>query len=215
VIGRPLWITLKYLLRGIRRRPATVLYPLEKVRLPYQSRGLHKLDDEKCTGCGACSRACPNVCIDMVQVAEKKKRPGIDIGRCLFCGYCVDVCPFGAMHMTGNYELAVFSRKELLMTPEMLMKVEDTREGTLDEELWKRVYGKDEIPAWPPLPEKPGKGKKDTAKKEDVKAALPDAGTKTEPKKPGDGGSVQDDDAKKTEEKPMKKGNEGTAEGAK
>jgi len=170
VILRPLWICLKYLLRGIRRRPATVLYPFEKVRMPYQTRGLHKLDDEKCTGCGACSRACPNICIEMVQLAEKKKRPGIDIGRCLFCGYCVDVCPFGAMQMTGIYELAVFSREELVLSPEKLISVEDVREGTLDEELWKRAYGDEEIPAWPPLPEKPVKGKKDAGKKEDEKA---------------------------------------------
>jgi formate hydrogenlyase subunit 6/NADH:ubiquinone oxidoreductase subunit I len=171
MIGGPLWVCLKYLMRGIRRRPSTVLYPFEKIRLPDQWRGLHKLDDGRCTGCGACSRACPNICIDMVQVAEKKKRPSIDIGRCLFCGYCVDACPFSALRMTGNYELAVFSREELLFTPEMLVKVEDFTEGTLDEELWVRAYGDEEIPAWPPIPEKPGKGKKEEQKKDEpVKA---------------------------------------------
>ncbi|MEM4728745.1 MAG: NADH-quinone oxidoreductase subunit I [Thermoplasmata archaeon] len=164
VIGRPLLICLKYLLRGIRRRPATVLYPFEKIRLPYQWRGLHRLDDGKCTGCGSCSRACPNLCIEIVQVAPRKKRPKIDIGRCLFCGYCVDVCPFGAMHMTGNYELAVFSREELIYTPDRLAAVQDVREGTLDEELWRRVYRGEEIPPWPPLPEKPAKGKKEGGK---------------------------------------------------
>ena len=169
MIGRPLWITLKYLLRGIRRRPATVLYPFEKIRLPYQWRGLHRLDDGRCTGCGACSRSCPNICIEMVQVAEKKKRPSIDIGRCLFCGYCVDACPFSALHMTGQYELAVFSREELRLSPEALMKVEDVREGTIDEELWVRAYGGEEIPAWPPVPEKPGRGKKDEGKKDEGK----------------------------------------------
>jgi formate hydrogenlyase subunit 6/NADH:ubiquinone oxidoreductase subunit I len=174
LIGRPLWVTLKYLLRGIRRRPATVLYPFEKVRLPYQWRGLHKLDDAKCTGCGACSRACPNICIDIIQVAEKKKRPSIDIGRCLFCGYCVDACPFDALEMTGIYEMAVFSREELRFSPEMLSKVEDVREGDIDEELWKRVYGDEPIPPWPPLPEKETKPKKEPAKeagKEPPKAA--------------------------------------------
>jgi len=167
LITRPLWVTLKYLVRGLRRRPATVLYPFEKVRLPCQWRGLHRLDDEKCTGCGSCSRACPNMCIDMVQLAPKKKRPSIDIGRCLFCGYCVDACPFDALEMTGNYELAVFSREELIMSPEALTKVQDVREGTVDEELWKRVYGDEPVPDYPPLPPKPQKGKKDAAKKEE------------------------------------------------
>jgi len=197
VISRPLWITLKYLLRGLRRRPATVLYPFEKIRLPYQWRGLHRLDDQKCTGCGACSRSCPNICIDIIQVAEKKKRPAIDIGRCLFCGYCVDACPFDALHMTGNYELAVFSRKEMMLTPEQLSKVEDAREGTIDEELWKRVYGDEEIPAWPPLPEKPSKGKKEPAKeaakepaKEPAKEAAkePAKAPENRPEKPPEGG---------------------------
>jgi len=174
VIARPLWVTLKYLMRGLWRRPVTVLYPFEKIKLPFQWRGLHQLDDEKCTGCGACSRVCPNICIDIVQVAEKKKRPSIDIGRCLFCGYCVDACPFDAIHMTGNYELAVFTRQELVLSPEALMKVEDVREGTIDEEMWKRVYGDEPIPEWPPLPEKPSKGKKDAAKKDE--AARPPEG---------------------------------------
>ncbi|MGQ9583433.1 MAG: NuoI/complex I 23 kDa subunit family protein [Thermoplasmatota archaeon] len=158
MIARPLWVCLRYLLHGLRRRPATVLYPFEKIRLPYQWRGLHRLDDDRCTGCGTCARSCPNLCIELIQVAPKKKRPSIDIGRCLFCGYCVDVCPFGALHMTGNYELAVFSRAELIMTPEKLSAVRDVREGTLDEELWRRVYKGEEIPPWPPLPERPVKG---------------------------------------------------------
>ena len=211
MITRPLLICLRYLLRGLRRRPATVLYPFEKIRLPYQWRGLHRLDDERCTGCGSCSRACPNLCIEMVQVAERKKRPSIDIGRCLFCGYCVDVCPFGAMHMTGNYELAVFSREELVLTPERLSNVQDVREGTLDEELWKRVYSGEEIPPWPPLPERPVKGRKEAGRRGEVRAAEEGEGKGAGAKKAGEGEERKggDGEVRKVEERAPGAGEDG------
>ncbi|MGB9587774.1 MAG: 4Fe-4S binding protein, partial [Armatimonadota bacterium] len=38
----------------------------------------------------------------------------MDAGRCMFCGLCTEVCPTGALVMTDEYELAAFSREDLI-----------------------------------------------------------------------------------------------------
>jgi NADH-quinone oxidoreductase subunit I len=36
----------------------------------------------------------------------------IDMLRCVMCGLCVDACPEEAIVMTGDYEMAAFTRSE-------------------------------------------------------------------------------------------------------
>lgn len=48
------------------------------------------IDAEKCTGCTACSRKCPQKAI----TGEKKKPHEIDQSLCIKCGVCYDTCKF-------------------------------------------------------------------------------------------------------------------------
>ena len=48
------------------------------------------IDAEKCTGCTACSRKCPQNAI----TGEKKKPHEIDQSLCIKCGVCYDTCKF-------------------------------------------------------------------------------------------------------------------------
>lgn len=48
---------------------------------------------DKCTGCGACLRACPTNAIS----GEKKKPHRIDNSLCIKCGNCFDVCKFNSV----------------------------------------------------------------------------------------------------------------------
>jgi len=48
------------------------------------------IDGEKCTGCGACARACPRDAIS----GEKKQPHTIDNALCIKCGICRDTCKF-------------------------------------------------------------------------------------------------------------------------
>ncbi len=51
------------------------------------------IDSNKCTGCGACLRSCPQEAI-----SGKKKEPHkIDPEKCIKCGMCYDVCKFEAI----------------------------------------------------------------------------------------------------------------------
>ena len=51
------------------------------------------IDPELCTGCGACTRVCPQGAI----LGEKKAPHGITLSECIKCGACYDVCRFEAI----------------------------------------------------------------------------------------------------------------------
>jgi len=49
--------------------------------------------EDKCTGCGACLKLCPQQAIQ----GEPKKLHIIDSAKCIRCGTCLDACPFEAI----------------------------------------------------------------------------------------------------------------------
>ena len=51
------------------------------------------IDEEKCTGCGACAKACPQNAI----TGAKKQPHKIDTDKCIKCGICRTVCKFDAI----------------------------------------------------------------------------------------------------------------------
>ena len=53
----------------------------------------YQIDAEKCTGCTACAKKCPEDAIS----GEVKKLHIIDHEKCVKCGICKDVCKFGAV----------------------------------------------------------------------------------------------------------------------
>ena len=53
----------------------------------------YTIDSEKCTGCTACARQCPQEAIS----GEKKESHVIDQNLCIRCGVCLDTCKFGAV----------------------------------------------------------------------------------------------------------------------
>lgn len=51
----------------------------------------HKIDAEKCIGCGSCAAECPTGCI-----SEQDGKYVINADECLECGACAGVCPVDA-----------------------------------------------------------------------------------------------------------------------
>jgi NADH-quinone oxidoreductase subunit F len=56
------------------------------------------IDSSKCTGCGACSKRCPQGAIS----GEKKKAHRIDAKKCVKCSVCYETCKFGAISKQGD-----------------------------------------------------------------------------------------------------------------
>jgi NADH-quinone oxidoreductase subunit I len=101
----------------------TIQYPEEKRLLPERFRYIPMLiwDTEKnedlCTACGICAKVCPPQCIWIVRDIDANGRPVarpaeffIDAAVCMSCSFCVEFCPFDAIKMNHDYELAVYDR---------------------------------------------------------------------------------------------------------
>lgn len=52
------------------------------------------IDQNTCTGCGACVDTCPVEAISM-----ENDKAVVDAGTCVDCGACVDECPVEAISM--------------------------------------------------------------------------------------------------------------------
>ena len=78
--------------------------------------GLPEVDEEKCTACGACTKACPRGIIELRKKGPKGRRVYVscvnkDKGAvsmkackvsCIGCGKCLKECQFEAITLTGN-----------------------------------------------------------------------------------------------------------------
>ncbi len=103
----------------------TVEYPDERLPLHERFRVLPVLiyDAEdghiRCTCCHICAKVCPPQCIWMAQAKSPKGTVVplpedfyIDMDVCMNCGLCAEYCPFDAIKMDSNFELANHERHQ-------------------------------------------------------------------------------------------------------
>jgi len=98
-------------------RPAmTIRYPHERAHIPERARWAVEINyasdgSHRCTACKVCEKECPDFLIALdVDIAEDRSRHikswHYRRGGCMMCGLCVEVCPFDAIKMGHDYELA-------------------------------------------------------------------------------------------------------------
>ena len=106
----------------------TIQYPEEKRLLPERFRYIPMLiwdsetSEDRCTACGICAKVCPPQCIWIVRDSDESGKPitrcsefYIDAAVCMSCSFCVEFCPFDAIKMNHDYELAVYDRNPQLV----------------------------------------------------------------------------------------------------
>jgi NADH-quinone oxidoreductase subunit I len=115
---------------GIRHRSSkntkgifTVQYPEEQLIVPEEFRFIPFLvyeeqadgkKEPRCTACGICSKACPPQCIWIVRSSDPAtgkpvSTPAefyIDMDICMNCGFCAEYCPFDAIKMDHDFDIA-------------------------------------------------------------------------------------------------------------
>ena len=80
--------------------------------LPDRHGGALRVEAAKCAeGCNACVPVCPTQAI----TREPGKPVALDLGKCIFCAACVEACPTKAITQTGNHQMAVRRREDLLL----------------------------------------------------------------------------------------------------
>ena len=101
----------------------TIQYPEERRLLPERFRYIPMLiwdtekNEDRCTACGICAKVCPPQCIWIVRDKDENGKPitrpaefYIDVAVCMSCSFCTEFCPFDAIKMNHDYELAVYDR---------------------------------------------------------------------------------------------------------
>jgi len=78
---------------------------LDRIKIPRYDdpsqieSGLIQFNQDKCTGCGFCVKACPASTITL----QDKKAKLADLNECMACGDCVAICPEEVITLVKSY----------------------------------------------------------------------------------------------------------------
>lgn len=108
------------------REICTEQYPMQRPQVAERYRGAPRLnvnpdtEETLCIACDLCAVACPeNLIVVSSERNPQTRRKELtnftyDLSRCMFCGLCEDACPTDALELTQDFELASYSRQNMI-----------------------------------------------------------------------------------------------------
>ena len=111
----------KILQKSFRVGTATADYPRLAPRLAEQYRGCPEFDFAAWSDARPAAEACPTGAI-AVSDHDGARQVTVDYGRCIFCGECEAASANGAVKMSRQFELAVTTRRDLVLTAEYTLR---------------------------------------------------------------------------------------------
>ena len=111
----------KILQKSFRVGTATADYPRVAPRLAEQYRGCPEFDFAAWSDARPAAEACPTGAI-AVSDHDGARQVTVDYGRCIFCGECEAASANGAVKMSRQFELAVTTRRDLVLTAEYTLR---------------------------------------------------------------------------------------------
>jgi len=118
----------KILQKSFRVGTATADYPRVAPRLAEQYRGCPEFDFAAWSDARPAAEACPTGAI-AVSDHDGARQVTVDYGRCIFCGECEAASANGAVKMSRQFELAVTTRRDLVLTAEYTLRSDGSHAG--------------------------------------------------------------------------------------
>ena len=123
-------------------KPATVLYPVERLETPERFRGRLHLNTSTCTLCGLCERDRPCEVIEVVRERVegpdgKKRLVGhleFKMDRCIFCGQCELSCNSNSITFSNEFEMAQADKELFNVYVDDRQRADTCEVSTEDEE---------------------------------------------------------------------------------
>lgn len=104
----------------------TIDYPDGPAVLSGNFRGAPRFDFANWRDARPAAEACPAEAIS-IRESGAARQVTVDYGLCIFCGECSEADGSGAVHMTGEFELAMRDRRDLVMTAEYDVEFDGTQ----------------------------------------------------------------------------------------
>jgi NADH-quinone oxidoreductase subunit I len=136
--------------REFLKKPVTLQYPHEALKMTPRYRGHIELQrhvdtgTHSCIACGMCANVCPSNCITI----NSKKVPGVkgkvltsymlNFTTCSLCGQCVENCSSNSLNFSNEYNLASTNKDAYIMDLLKRLHPEGVPEPVVDPELLKK-----------------------------------------------------------------------------